>query len=532
MTAGVPGTSYDEVPYESYPYAQSHPDRMATHAALLGLQPPPVERCRVLELGCAGGGNLVPMAYGLPGSSFVGIDLSPRQIAEAQELASALDLPNIEFRSMDILDMDERLGSFDYILAHGVYSWVPRPVQDKMLDFCRHNLAPRGVAYISYNAYPGWHLFGLVRDMMLYRTRDTADPLERAAQARALLAFMVEAVPAKGSIYGSFLQYYTRYICGDEGGLPKDDAFILHDEMEAHNEALYFHQFMERAERHGLQYLGEAEFHLMTDSRFSQEVVRGLAQMSRSVIDLEQYMDFVRHRSFRQTLLCHQEATLDRKVKPERLAALYVSSPAQPEQEAASAHTPDVLKLRGAGGVQFVTDHPLTKAALLHLVDAWPEVVPFGELVRAAQARLGAAGPAGADDIEILGANLLNAYGYSDVLVRLHAHALPLVLRPGARPVASRLARLQAPRSRKVTNLHHQRVELADFDRYLLRQLDGSRDRTALVEALIAGPVAEGLLQPKEGAAGMSDPQQQRESLAGEVEGRLRWLGAAALLVG
>src|SRR5690606_5981994 len=103
---------------------------------LLGLQPPPVERCRVLELGCAGGGNLVPMAYGLPGSSFVGIDLSPRQIAEAQELASALELPNVEFRSMDILDMDERLGSFDYILAHGVYSWVPRPVQDKMLDFC------------------------------------------------------------------------------------------------------------------------------------------------------------------------------------------------------------------------------------------------------------------------------------------------------------------------------------------------------------------------------------------------------------
>lgn len=74
-------TSYDEVPYESYPFAQTHPDRLATVATLLGLRPAPVEQCRVLELGCAGGGNLIPMALTLPESTFVGIDLSARQIA-------------------------------------------------------------------------------------------------------------------------------------------------------------------------------------------------------------------------------------------------------------------------------------------------------------------------------------------------------------------------------------------------------------------------------------------------------------------
>ena len=65
--------SYDEIPYESYPFAQSHPDRLATLATLFGMKPQPIDDCRVLELGCASGGNLIPMAACLPGSKFVGI---------------------------------------------------------------------------------------------------------------------------------------------------------------------------------------------------------------------------------------------------------------------------------------------------------------------------------------------------------------------------------------------------------------------------------------------------------------------------
>lgn len=52
----VPLSSYDEVPYESHPYPQAHPSRLAAVAALFGLAPPPVETARVLELGCAAGG--------------------------------------------------------------------------------------------------------------------------------------------------------------------------------------------------------------------------------------------------------------------------------------------------------------------------------------------------------------------------------------------------------------------------------------------------------------------------------------------
>src|SRR5436190_23362618 len=91
-------TSYDEVPYKSYPYPQSHPDRLATVATLFGMEPPPLDNCRVLELGCCSGGNLIPMAERFPGRRFVGVDYSQRQVAEGQATLKELGLENIELR--------------------------------------------------------------------------------------------------------------------------------------------------------------------------------------------------------------------------------------------------------------------------------------------------------------------------------------------------------------------------------------------------------------------------------------------------
>src|SRR5262249_30408638 len=159
---------YDEVPYSSKPFPQTHPDNLATVATLFGMTPPPVERCRVLELGCAAGGNLLPLAAALPGSRFVGIDLSRRQIDDGRPGREALGLRNFRLRHRSILDVGADFGQFDYILCHGVYSWVPAPVQDKILEVCAGHLAPNGVAYVSYNTYPGWHIPGAVRAMMRY----------------------------------------------------------------------------------------------------------------------------------------------------------------------------------------------------------------------------------------------------------------------------------------------------------------------------------------------------------------------------
>ena len=148
-------TSYDRLPYEARSYPRTHPDRLATMATLVGMRPPPVPGCRVLELGCAAGGNLLPMASALPESTFVGIDLSARQVGEGQRLIEAFELRNVRLEVGTILEVDESWGVFDHIICQGVHSWVPTRVRDKILAVCAHHLTANAVAYISYNTHPG-----------------------------------------------------------------------------------------------------------------------------------------------------------------------------------------------------------------------------------------------------------------------------------------------------------------------------------------------------------------------------------------
>jgi cyclopropane fatty-acyl-phospholipid synthase-like methyltransferase len=150
-------TTYDELPYINKAFPQTHPDRLATLGRLFGLTPPDLETCRVLELGCASGDNLVPMALGLPNARFVGIDLSGHQIEQGQRQVSALGLSNIELRQFDIANIDASWGKFDYIVSHGIYSWIPAPVRERLLAICRDNLAPNGIAYVSSTRFPLAH---------------------------------------------------------------------------------------------------------------------------------------------------------------------------------------------------------------------------------------------------------------------------------------------------------------------------------------------------------------------------------------
>ena len=528
--------SYDQTPYPSLSYSQSHPDRLATVATLLGMNPVALERCRVLELGCAGGGNLIPMAYSLPESQFVGIDISAGQVAEGQAVVAALGLKNIMLRHLDIMDIDADLGQFDYIIAHGVYSWVPPAVQDKILAICQQNLAADGVAYVSYNSYPGWHMINIVRGLMLYRTRGVADPDMRATQARAVLDLIAGAGLPDNSAYGSFIRMYAQFLGGKlEDARPRQDALLLHDELEDVNDPVYFHQFAERAARHGLQYLGDAEFHTMAGGRESRrrETADAIGKLARSVVDAEQYMDFLSNRTFRQTLLCHEAVALNRTLRPDRVESLYVASRAQPAVPDPDVSSVSVVQYRGTDGATLSIDHPVSKAAILCLAEAWPQAMPFAALMSVARARLAATPDAFKLDAQMLGANLLTAYSYSDKLVELHAYPPPVARAVSDRPAASHVARFQASHHNdRVTNLRHERVSLDEADRYLLGHLDGTHDRRALVDRLLVGPVAEGILAVQEDGRQVEDPGRVRYLLAEGLEQRLSWLASVGLLIG
>ena len=226
--------AYDEMPYINKAFPQTHPDRLAALARLFGVESADVETCRVLELGCASGDNLIPMALGLPGATFLGLDYSPRQVADGQRSIDALGLANIELRHADIADVDAAWGSFDYIVAHGIYSWVPAPIRAKVLAICRQNLAPNGVAFVSYNTYPGWRQREMVRDIMLYHSAPIPGAQEKVKQARALLDFLAQNVPAD-TAYGTALRQEVEHLRSE------DDAYVFHDHLEQDNQPVYFH---------------------------------------------------------------------------------------------------------------------------------------------------------------------------------------------------------------------------------------------------------------------------------------------------
>ncbi|MBC7911996.1 MAG: methyltransferase domain-containing protein, partial [Pyrinomonadaceae bacterium] len=240
--------SYEEVLYPSYLHVQTQPDRLATMAAFYGMQPAPVEKCRVLELGCSDGSNLIPYAFHLPESEFIGIDLAARSVAIGQKRIEALGLKNVQLRVFDVMDVDESFGQFDYIVAHGLFSWVPPEVREKILDICRRNLSPQGVAHVSYNAYPGCHFRDMTREMMLFHVRNVTDPQERIVQAIALIKFLSESF-AETDLYRMFIKNEL------ESLLERRQEQIFHDDLEQFNQPYYFHQFIEKAAAHDLQFL-------------------------------------------------------------------------------------------------------------------------------------------------------------------------------------------------------------------------------------------------------------------------------------
>lgn len=522
-------TSYDEVPYESHPFAQTHPDRLRTVATLLGMRPAPASRCRVLELGCAGGGNLIPMALGLPDSTFLGVDLSRRQVAEGQRLVDILGLKNVELRQLDIQAVNADFGRFDYIICHGVYSWVPPAVQDKILEICAQNLAPNGVAYVSYNTYPGWHLRGMIRAMMCYHARHFTTPQIRVRQARNLLDFLAKSVGAEGGPYSSLLKSELEVIRN------AGDPYLFHDHLEDVNDPVYFYQFAERAEAKGLRYLGEVDLRVMVPGNYPPEVANVLQMLSPDLIHLEQYMDFLRNRMFRQTLLCHPTVVPNYALRPEQLTAFQISSAAKPVSANPDIHSTAVEQFRDPGGTTLSCIEPIAKAAMVCLSEVWPQAIPFGTLRATARSRVEpqAKSDAGliARDTQVLGQCLLACFtSGSPSLAELYLEPPRFSAKVSERPLASPLARVQGSADSRVANLRHELVVLEEFDRQVLLRLDGRHSHSDLLDEL-EQLVGEGILAVQQDGEAITAAETIQRHLEAALQQRLQHLANKALLV-
>ena len=527
MAEPAPQTAYDELPYLNKAFPQTHPDRLATLGRLFGLQPPELASCRVLELGCASGDNVIPMALGLPDARFVGIDLSARQIEQGQRKVSALGLTNIELRQYNIADVDASWGKFDYIISHGIYSWVPPEVRERLLAICRENLAPNGIAYVSYNTLPGWHMRGMIRDMMIYHAAGFPGASEKVKQARGLLDFLARSAPTN-SPFGMTLRQELDSIRNEP------DAYLFHEHLEEYNEPFYFHEFAEAARQHGLDYLAEADLADMLVSKFPPEVAQTLQRVAPDIIRMEQYMDFVRNRLFRQTLLVHQGAPIQRNVDGRVLKGLLVNSAVRPEsaQPVLAQGTSETFQT--PSGAKHQIHDALTKAALLAMGEQWPRCFPFEELWAMTRARVRQEigdTPIPNDDEKSFGDRMLQGYAARVVELRVAAPRLSLTL--SERPVASPLARLQLENgSKAVTNLRHESIELPELPRRMLMLLDGSRDVEALATDVVKlaqdGKIG---VREQEGGPVVTDPAKLEQLLRLAVLDNLPKLGRVALLL-
>lgn len=474
-------SGYDAIPYHSQAFVQSHPDRLASIARIFGLTPPDIARCRVLELGCAAGGNLIPMAYALPDSEFVGVDLSAAQVESGRSKIARLGLKNVRIEHASILDIDETWGNFDYLICHGVFSWVPPAVQNKILQIAARQLGEHGIAYISYNTYPGWNVRGAVRHMLGYHAQSDAHPAERVAQARRLLDQLATAVPRDGDAYASLFGGEVERLRASA------DWYLYHEVLEPNNAPMYFHQFIERAQKAGLQYLAEAEFSDMLTLRLPQQVAQALHEMSGDILQYEQNLDFLRNRHFRQTLLCKAGARPRHALSPDSLEGLYLASAAQAEPAGAVDLRPGVAaNFHIKGGTQGATDDPLTKAALNLVAQRWPLGWKIDELFDAAREQ---AAPwlSDSDDAtlrETLIHDLLQCF--LSGLIELHSWQPPCVSQVSARPAASAWAMAEAAEQSLVTNLRHHVINLMPFSQTLLTLLDGRRDHGELLDELTA----------------------------------------------
>ena len=274
--------TYDAVPYPSKPYTQSAPGKIGAIAQLFGMKPADSANARVLEIGCASGGNILPLAVRFPKSKFIGVDISENQINEGKRNVEVLNLKNIIFYAKSILDFDYKKRKFDYIILHGLYSWVNAEVRNKILEICKKCLSKNGVAYISYNTLPGWNSLKTIRDMMLYHTENFSIFDEKVSEARNILQFVYTGLKDNKGPYKLVLEKMLNTLKE-----VNNDSYIFHEFLEEVNAPCYFYQFMEQAEKQELTYLGDTDLPTMFLANQSSEHVKNTLAKINDIVRLE-----------------------------------------------------------------------------------------------------------------------------------------------------------------------------------------------------------------------------------------------------
>ena len=303
-------TIYKELGYKSYPFPFTTPAYLEAYGALVGLNTPPAKTARVLELGATYGGNIISQAVFNSEATFVGIELSQDQVEKGNQIISDAKLDNVSLIQGNILNFEESMGTFDYIIAHGFYSWISDEMKDKLLNIISSHLADNGIAYVSYNTYPGWHTMEEVRQLMLFANRDQDNLTHKEKVLRGKTVGSL--VGAQILNYDNLKERNSKFLGALRSVMQKDDYYVGHDHLEPHNDPCYFYQFNDHLKAHNLAYVCDADLTLSMVRTYDESIADKLEQLApNSQADQEQYLDFILDTTFRKSIICKASVAKD-----------------------------------------------------------------------------------------------------------------------------------------------------------------------------------------------------------------------------
>jgi methyltransferase-like protein len=435
---------------------------------------------------------------------------------------------------MDMMDMDESFGQFDYIIAHGVYSWIPPQVQVKLMQICKQNLSPNGLAMISFNVLPGWGQRKMVRDMMMFHSRQELEPMERVGKSREMLDFL------KSDCSSDHEKKYKEYLDETVESIQEfsknkgDLQYWYHEYLDDFLTPEWLTDVAARAEKVGLQYLGETEMAKMfRPNSFSDSVTEFIQKNARNVVEQEQYVDFITNRMFRRSIFCHQGLIPVSEPGDAQLENLFVCANMVPTEKKVEITDESVIHFEALKTFKTELSDPLEKAALMVLYDQFPRFVSYCEVIQKAVELAGLPVPVDPETErerrEKVTKLLFNLYTLSSSMVDFCTWLPNCVYQVSDHPKASTSARLQASIGRTVTNLRHVTLDMDDWNRYLLWSLDGNRSLREVKDMVIAA-VKAGKLPPFQKRS-PEDFESYRRDVETELDERITGLSQVELLV-
>ena len=465
---------YDAIPYRHGAVPESHPARTGAIARLLGIPAALPEGGRVLELGCGEGMNLLPLAERFPRAHFTGVDFSATQIATAETARAAAGLANARLVCADLREFEPELGAFDYVIAHGVYSWVTDEVKDRLLAVIARGLAPAGVGYVSYNTQPGGGLVGSLRAVLLASLGPAPDPGRAGEMLRSLAAAFASQPGPQAAL--------MRELLGDM--LAKPAAFLLHEELGAVNDPVTFLGFAAHAARSGLRFLAEAQFSSMPYEHLPESARAPLAGFADDPLQAQQLLDLLGNRRLRNSLLVRADSPPVHAPEPGVIRDCALALYMFPVDGRIDLAPGVALRLAGRHGFTMDVVKPAQKAFFAALCEVAPTRLAFDAALRRAGELLAAGGLAETPDAALLAAGMLKLFTADQLDLALAGTGE--WLRTPPHPEPSALMRHQARHGLPVVSRWHENVELSAEQRRWLAGEPVPVDQAAMVRTGLA----------------------------------------------